>query len=399
MLPYVLLLGTGVYILVRDEAVSPVKGQIRITRRPSQALIPEFRETEGVLISDMLFEDELGGLALARAILDGKAQPVILSNQAQTADEKLKWLIAKGFTPAEADKILVLGISHDTYWVRDFGPIPIDQSGPGNTHVLKFGDPIYRSDSLLNDTFSYQLGLYLRASVEHMPIYMDGGNFLADGTRCYVAEGSKESITFYDDRIMHYQITPLNELKEQLKFTLGCQEVISFLDAPHEHIDMWAKVIDEHHVLINRIPDNALELVRTSNPDEFKRLQGMNKNLDDAAKIFAEHMDVARIPMPIPFDKVFRTYTNSTIVNKVAIVPRYKKFIDMDKDYQDQKLLLGYEAEVKKAYESLGFQVRFVESDQLIQHGGAVHCATSQIPRLESRDVAGTYPVQASPAR
>jgi agmatine/peptidylarginine deiminase len=388
LLPYSLVIGLGIYIFVHANGISPVKGEIHITRRPSQILIPEFKQTEGVIMSEMLFEDELGGIALARAILDGKAQPVILSNQAQTAEETTKWLMAKGFSAAEAEKILVVGISHDTYWLRDFGPIPIDQSGPGNSHVLKLGDPIYRSDSLLNDTVPYQLGLYLRASVEHMPIYMDGGNFLSDGTRCYIAEGSKESLTFYDDRIMHYQITPMDELKEQLKFTLGCQEVVSFSDAPHEHIDMWAKIIDEKHAIVNRIPDSALELVRASDPKEFERLQKINLTLDAAAKTFAEYLEVSRMPMPIPFDKVFRTYTNSTIVNHVVAVPRYRKFIDMDREYQDQGLLLGYEQEVQKVYESLGFQVRFVEADQLIQHGGALHCATSQIPKLESRDVA-----------
>lgn len=390
ILPYVLLLGITIDRLAGTETVQPVSGQIQITRRPAHSLIPEYQKTDGVILSEMLFQDQLGGLSLTRAVLAGRAQPVILTNEPKAQTENKKWLLAQGFSTEEAEKIMVLGISHDTYWLRDFGPIPVAQGGPGKNTVLKLVDPIYRNDSLLNDTVPYQLGLYLRASVEHMPVYMDGGNFLTDSKRCYIAEGSKESLTVYEDRIDHFLITPPDQLKEHLKHTLGCQEVVSFADAPHEHIDMWAKVIDDQRVVVNSIPENALSLVRKENPDEYQRLLAINRNLDAAAKQFADYLEVVRIPMPIPFGKIFRTYTNATIVNNVIAVPSYKKFIDMDKDYPDQTLLTTYEADVRKIYESLGFEVHFVESDQLIQHGGSVHCATSHIPRIANERVAAS---------
>lgn len=378
-------LGFGLQKFCSDPGV---KGEIHITRRPSQRVVPEFERTEGVLLSDMLFEPGSSGLDLTRAILQGKAQPVILANTNRSPDDQRQWLRSIGLTQDEAAQVLVIGISHDTYWLRDFSAFPVEQTVGNNRRVLKFADPIYRSDSLLNDTVPYQLALYLRASIEHVPIYMDGGNFLTDGTRCYVAEGSKESMTFYEDRIMHYEITPISDLKEHLKFSLGCQDVVSFPDAPHEHIDMWAKVINRDTVLVNQIPDAALEIVRARDPREYDRLVAMNRNLDAAATVFQEFMHVNRLPMPLPMGNVFRTYTNSTLVNNVVIVPRYREFVDMQQAYLDHALLGGYEKEVQATYESLGLAVKFVNSDLLIQHGGGIHCATANIPLVQSRDFA-----------
>ncbi|NRA65625.1 MAG: agmatine deiminase family protein [Pseudobacteriovorax sp.] len=110
----------------------------------------------------------------------------------------------------------------------------------------------------------------------------------------------------------------------------------------------------------------------------------VQKYLNDRAdEIAALGFDVVRVPMPSPIAGrlvVMRSYTNSLLANGTAIVPRYVKPALGLGTYQDLELIEAYEADVTLAYEAAGYRVVFVNSDQLIAAGGAVHCVTMQLP-------------------
>jgi agmatine/peptidylarginine deiminase len=84
--------------------------------------------------------------------------------------------------------------------------------------------------------------------------------------------------------------------------------------------------------------------------------------------------------MPLPDSDVFRSYTNSLLLNGTALIPRYIRSISGS--YPDQSLQDSYEAEVRAIYESLGYKVVFIPSDGMIDNGGAVHCVTMQVPAV-----------------
>ncbi|MCX6131454.1 MAG: hypothetical protein NTX25_20630 [Proteobacteria bacterium] len=46
----------------------------------------------------------------------------------------------------------------------------------------------------------------------------------------------------------------------------------------------------------------------------------------------------------------------------------------------DQSMTASYEAAVRKVYKEAGYKVVFIPSDRLIVSGGAVYCATMQLP-------------------
>jgi agmatine/peptidylarginine deiminase len=104
--------------------------------------------------------------------------------------------------------------------------------------------------------------------------------------------------------------------------------------------------------------------------------------LDELAVILSAHFKVKRLPMPLPYRGVFRTYANSLLVNNTAIVPRYHRYGWNYDDYPDAALAADYESKVAAIYREFGYDTRFVNADGLIFNGGAFHCVALQIPAL-----------------
>jgi len=68
------------------------------------------------------------------------------------------------------------------------------------------------------------------------------------------------------------------------------------------------------------------------------------------------------------------TYTNSLVVNGVAIIPSYSGKPEE-------------EAAAKAAYEQAGYTVVPVPSDDSIVSGGSIHCTTQSIPGAPGKNV------------
>ncbi|MFW7377459.1 MAG: hypothetical protein ACOH5I_01465 [Oligoflexus sp.] len=49
--------------------------------------------------------------------------------------------------------------------------------------------------------------------------------------------------------------------------------------------------------------------------------------------------------------------------------------------YDDAALIPAYEVEVVGVYQNAGYQVNFVQSDDLMAMGGAIHCVTMQMTK------------------
>lgn len=68
---------------------------------------------------------------------------------------------------------------------------------------------------------------------------------------------------------------------------------------------------------------------------------------------------------------VFRSYTNSLVTNKVAVVPSFK-----------DSLGLNLNEEAFTLYKNNRLKVVFSPADYSVREGGAIHCLTSQVPSL-----------------
>lgn len=198
------------------------------------------------------------------------------------------------------------------------------------------------------------------------------------------------------------------EIVRHLREAAGCQEVTIFPKLPFEstgHLDMWAKALNDETILVGAIEkDEAARL-----PDRELGHVGkqIGRYLDARAKDFEKmKFKVIRIPMPLPHrldprqkernlgDAFgFRSFTNSLFIvtakGKTVLVPRYSKvwvrgLSDETKGrypYPDFVQTAAMERQVQTIYQSAGYSVSWIEADEILAYGGAVHCATMQMPQ------------------
>ncbi|MCM2266321.1 MAG: agmatine deiminase family protein [Elusimicrobiales bacterium] len=243
----------------------------------------------------------------------------------------------------------------DTVWVRDYGPFGIANGRPGIVDSV-YRHYQYRRD---DDAVPQALGQAKKIDVFGMPIIMDGGNLMVDS----------QGTLFHTNRTYLWNSNMSREqVDAHLKNYLKVKKIVVFDYAgyPGEpadgtgHIDMYVKLLN----------DNTVLLAVTEN-EPFKTA------CDKAMAWFKANKAPNGQPYKIITVKAWEdygtwyTYTNSLLVNNVAILPSYSGHP-------------AEEAAAKAAYEAgmPGVTVVPVNSDSSITSGGSIHCVTQTIPVL-----------------
>jgi agmatine/peptidylarginine deiminase len=264
-----------------------------------------------------------------------------------------------------------------TVWARDWAPLGALQAD-GSRLLLDFnyrlnGRPV---DDNTPTVLSESLPGYQRLS---LPVYNDGGNFMIndEGVCLMTSRTTDDNARSYHSEDM---ILNADQIGSYFLRFGGCKKVHIFPRIPYEftgHIDMWAKYLNNDTVLVASLDASTVALEKNSS--SRKKAEQIRQYLQ-ARRADLENMGfiVVEVPMPLPdFGReVFRTYTNSLFVGKTALIPKYSS-----RQYLDSNLHSQYEAKISDAYAKAGFKVRLIESDQMIVHGGAIHCITMQLPR------------------
>lgn len=241
----------------------------------------------------------------------------------------------------------------DSIWAVDWGPFwVLDGNG-----VLASVDPKYNFARVNDDAVPAKLADMMGINDYRPDVMYDGGNLQSDGAGLCLSTWSHvvESIP-----------TMPWDTEQMLAEYLGCLKVI-WLDTLHEewtgHMDMFIRMVDATTIMVGEY-DPA---------DDGFNAQVLDEN---AARIAAETnlngdpLNVVRIPMPDNANRsVWRTYTNSVIVNDLVLVPVYA---------QES----SHEAEALTVYQNAmpGKTVVPIDSDGIIQSGGAIHCVTRTRP-------------------
>ncbi|MBF0442118.1 MAG: agmatine deiminase family protein [Oligoflexales bacterium] len=335
------------------------------------ATVPEYRTTEAVILSEYLFNEKSYGSELARLILESKVKLLVLVNEAPTPKAVKEWLSANKIPSGSENDVTLINILHENYWVRDFSPFIGRLSLEKERGLPVFLDFMYKSENSIDDIVPNQLGIYLNTSVIKVPFNMDGGNMIRDDESCIFA-----------DSILPQETMKGDGLSSQLGSYFGCKKVYLIKDAPHIHVDMWAKFLKNRTLVVNELTEDSIRLC--PGPERTEYALKIKKRLDEIAALFEKDgLNVIRIPMPLPDQRLFPTYANSLLLNKNAIVPSYKTNILTSVPYADASLFPKYEQKVRTAYENAGYKVRFLNVDPTINAGGAVHCVSAQIVRDE----------------
>ncbi|MDO8804913.1 MAG: agmatine deiminase family protein [Elusimicrobiota bacterium] len=250
----------------------------------------------------------------------------------------------------------------DTVWMRDYGPFGIS-AGTGKPGII---DSIYRHYQYRrnDDAVPTVLGKAKNIGVYAMPIIMDGGNLMMDSTGNLFM--TKRTYTWNSGMSE-------DQVNTHLKNYLKVKKIITFDYAgyPGEpgdgtgHIDMFLKLLNDNTILISLSED-----------EPFKA---------NAAKAMA-WFKANKAPGGQPYKIItvkgwatdaWYTYTNSLVVNNVAIIPSYSGHP-------------AEEAAARAAYEQAGYTVVPVLSDDSITAGGSIHCVTQTIPVLPNKDLSIT---------
>jgi agmatine deiminase len=206
-----------------------------------------------------------------------------------------------------------------------------------------------------------------------------GGNLMFDGRGGLFTT----SITYdWND-----QWTP-QQVDQELKTAFGVNRIYSLDYAkipgtrdPADgtgHLDMFVKILAPCVVIVAEAPARNTEYYSVLNKAAtyFSNLQCHN------AEDFGGSSSTPTTPSVYTVHRVpgwddqgtWYTYTNSLIVNDRVIVPSYPSSSQMD----DQALAVYNRA-------APHLTVDFVNSDEIILLGGAIHCITREIPRRTTR--------------
>jgi agmatine deiminase len=246
-----------------------------------------------------------------------------------------------------------LSYAFDSVWVRDYGPVGIDEA----TGALGIVDNVYRhyASRVDDDAIPCQVASHAGGACYASPLVLDGGNLMTDGRgnlfmtrRTYVWNSSRTEA----------------EVDELLRRHLGVTTIHAFDYAQNGygpadgtgHIDMFAKLLAPCTVLVAEYAQAPF-----AGP------------LDAAASTFAElecapgqQYQVLRIP-GWQSGSTWYTYTNSLIVNDRVLVPSYA-------DGVDETARAIYEQALP------GATVVLIPADASITSGGAIHCVAKEIP-------------------
>lgn len=239
----------------------------------------------------------------------------------------------------------------DTVWMRDYGPFGVS----ANTGRPGIVDSIYRHYQYRrnDDVVPGVLGAAKNIGVYAMPIIMDGGNLMVDS----------QGTLFHTNRTYIWNSNMSREqVDNHLKNYLKVKKIVTFeyAGSPGEpgdgtgHIDMFMKLLNDNTVLLAVTDDEPFKTACDKAMAWFKANKAPNGQPYKIITVKAWATDA------------WYTYTNSTLVNGVAIIPSYSGSTE--------------EGNAKAAYEAAGYNVVPVPSDDSIVAGGSIHCVTQTIP-------------------
>jgi agmatine/peptidylarginine deiminase len=310
--------------------------------------VPEFARVARVVLPAGLFEFNYHADQLAGAVRAAGAQ-VEIAGTAESMDDS---------------SVVTVDAAHTNIWLRDYSPLPVIKGTRSYLHGFD-----YASRDQANNDFAARLAGVLGIGFEASGLSLEGGNFLTDGSRCYIAGP-------IDERDTKVPVPSLEEARRHL----GCQDLIVVDNPPHVHIDMFAKILSVDTVAVNELDEAALDLIREPDGDIPDDIVILKDALDKAARQLGQYLKVVRIPMPLPFKNTFRTYANAILVNGTAIIPAYEQYGWGYGSYPDASVLSSIQERAAEVYRQHGYRTTFVNADGLIYNGGAFHCVSAHIP-------------------
>lgn len=263
--------------------------------------------------------------------------------------------------PAELrSRIKLLRIVTDSAWVRDYGPLQVQQP----TGNLMWLDGDYAGERRRDDAVPAALAALQGMPLETLGFPLDGGAIASSGTGLCVTTS---------DYLLGEGVDPNDEATLQpLAAKLGCRGLLSVPALEREatrHVDPFVQFLTPTRVAVSSV-DKVLA------PADHRRTELAVRAIRAASKRLGLAMDVVRVPMWID-EATYYTYVNGLQLADSFLAPSYRA--------------VPVEVEAA-AFEELATAMPHrviipVPADELIDAEGVIHCMTLGLGRDPDLDL------------
>jgi agmatine/peptidylarginine deiminase len=244
----------------------------------------------------------------------------------------------------------VLVAALDTPWIRDYGPLQVSDADGGTVWL----DAGYSGARPADDRFPPWLGRTLGVRVESVPITLDGGGIIGNGSGlCAVTER-----TFEDTGLSNFDLDEHDRILRRL----GCAALAVVPALAHEptgHVDMFGQFVAGDRLLLADVDPRRFE-------DEHVRLEEARRGIEAAARTLGIALEVVRVPMPMPAHDRYLSYVNGVRLGGSFMVPSYEA-VDPEIEHRAHRILSASMEDVR---------VVPIPADRMIELEGAIHCVT-----------------------
>jgi agmatine/peptidylarginine deiminase len=237
----------------------------------------------------------------------------------------------------------------DTPWIRDYGPLEVERS-----RGISWLDLSYAPDDRpFDDAVPMLLAEVFETSNQREQFPLDGGGIISNGTGlCGITEASFGALGVDASD---------PERVEAFLETVGCRTLAVLPELPSEstgHVDMVAQFLSPDQVAI-AVPTKG------SPPAVRGALERARLALELAAEAHGQSLRFVELPIESRRDRYY-SYVNGLRTPSHYFVP----------SYSNVSRKLEREAHRRLGEALSGVKVVAVDSDEMIESGGAIHCVT-----------------------
>lgn len=334
------------YLLTTNEVPAPER-VVWTPTTPERVYVGDWESPAGVVL---VYGDEW--MDAYEALVDQLTEVVdvtVLTEAGQSLDEVEDGLAvlddarrARVWSPEDYEV--------DSSWPRDYGPLQVREANGTITWL----DALYSTDRPRDDDFPLALAQWLGTSVEPFEYSIDGGAVASNGQGLCVST---------EDYFVLADIDADDEpLLQQMMTRIGCEALALAPSLAHEdtkHVDLMMQFLSPELVVVARFdPAEA--------PDDAIRADRAVRALARAAQGLDLPLRIERIDSPAPQGGQYPSFVNFLQVEGYLLVPTYETV-----DLELQRRALSKLADLAPER-----TVVPIPSDQVLPHGGAVHCLT-----------------------